>query len=295
MMTGCRLERLEKQIEETFKVFGRTPLKERLDDILEQAIDLSRYRDVNDIREKLGDLLASSIALCRESDWDTGDVVFAALQKIKEREHQYKSLGRRVNVAFLGGSFNPIHLGHIQAAEAILNASGFIDEVWLIPCNTSLYGKELAPGHHRLKMCEIASKHDGRIKVCDWEIRNNVSGETHHLLKQFLEDKEFADYKFHFAIGMDNAIKCPKWVNWEYVERAVPFIVMPRKGEENAHGKQWFHNPPHVILQDEGRIMEMSSTMVRKAIAFFREHHEVETLEGMNDEVLKYALDHCLY
>lgn len=291
-MSGCRLEQVENKIEEAFKVFGRTPLKERLDDILEQAIDLSRYRDVRDIEDKLGDLLASSIALCLESKWETDMVISKAIGRVQDRAEQYRSMGRRVNVAFLGGSFNPIHLGHIQAAQAILNASKFIDEVWLMPCNNSLYGKNLEDGHHRIEMCKLAARVDGRIKVCGWEIENNVSGETHHLLKSFLEAKDFQNYKFHFAIGLDNAYKCPNWVNWKYVERAVPFIVIPRKGEKVAEGQHWFHRAPHMILHDDNKIMEASSTDVRRALLSNKKERAVELC---GQAVVDYIYEHDLY
>lgn len=284
----------QNEVKEAFKVFGRTPLNERLSDILEQAIRLSRFRDVKELEDQTGNLLASVFALCNENDWDQTDLIAAACIRINSRSQQYKSLGRKTNVAFLGGSFNPIHLGHIQAAEAVLNASGFIDEVWLIPCNKSLYGKGLVDAEHRLEMCRIASRHDGRIRVCDWEIKNNVSGETHHLLKQFLEDPKMKDYKFHFIIGMDNAKKAPKsWVNWEYVEQAIPFIVVPRKGEREVGGMSWYHRRPHMILQDEGKIMEMSSSQFRAEMN--ARFDESDQMRGMDEQVMSYINEHELY
>lgn len=286
------IQLLQMQVRKSFEVFGRTPLKERLADILEQAIDLSRNKDLRDMKEATGDLLATVIQLCNENGWDVGDVVDLNSDKIVSREDQYASLGRRINVAILGGSFNPIHVGHIQNAQTILNASKFIDEVWLIPCNQSLYGKKLVEAAHRIEMCKIAAKKDGRIKVCDWEIRNNASGETHHLLKAFLEDPEYKNYKFHFAVGLDNAYKCPNWVNWEYVEQALPFIVVPRKGEKRVEGIQWFHQPPHVIIEDEGTIMEMSSSHVREVLS---ETLFPKSIDGMDSAVLDYIIANRLY
>lgn len=288
------IQEVTATVHQAFKVFGRTPLKERLKDILEQSIDLSRARDVKEIQDQTGDLLASVLALCAESGWDPEKVLLETLDKVKRRSVQYSSLGRRTNVAFLGGSFNPIHEGHIQVAQTVLNASGFIDEVWLVPCNKSLYGKELVSGEHRLEMCRIAAKNDRRIRVCDWEIRNNVSGETHHLLKQFLEDESLAGYKMHFIVGMDNAYKCPKWVNWEYVEQAIPFIIVPRAGEEKKDGKHWFHKPPHFILEDEGKIMEMSSSQARGEMYNCGVSNMIGC-SGIDEDVFKYIKDNELY
>ncbi len=214
---------------------------------------------------------------------------------IKEREEQYRSLGRKTRVALFGGSFNPPHLGHIQFAQAILNAAGVIDEVWLCPCNNSLYGKSLVDAQHRINMCEIAARVDGRIKICDWEIRNKTQGETYKLMKAFLDEPEYKNYEFYFSIGLDNAYKAPNWVNWEYLEKTVPFIVMPRKGIERRDDVDWFLNPPHIYIRDEGKIIEASSTDVRNVLSLSGENSKFILEDLMDAEVVKYINENDLY
>lgn len=280
-------------------IFGRTPLNERLDDMLKHAISCQRFTDMRDLKENLGKLLCSSMQLATENDWDVSELIDDNLKMIKDRENQYKTLGRKTRIALMGGSFNPIHRGHIQFAQAILNAAGIIDEVWLCPCNNSLYGKDLVANEHRLKMCEIAARVDGRIKVCDWEIRNNTKGETYKLMKAFLDEPEYADYQVYFSIGLDNAYKAPTWVNWEYLEKTVPFIVMPRQGIERRDDIDWFLKPPHIYIRDEGKIIEASSTEVRKVIAGAAHGFDAGCKHGlghlMDPEVLKYADQFDLY
>jgi cytidyltransferase-like protein len=166
---------IQKQVREVFNdAFGRTPLKQRLDDILGEAIELSRYTDDKNLNEEAGDALASLIALCDERGLNFEDMVQNTLNKIVKRKQQYKSLGRKVKVAILGGAFDPIHNGHIQVAKFVLNTSTTFDEVWLMPAYNHMSGKNMLPAKHRIKMCELAAKADGRIKVFDYEIKKRL-------------------------------------------------------------------------------------------------------------------------
>jgi cytidyltransferase-like protein len=159
------IKNLQIRVACTFKdAFGRTPLRERLDDIMGEALELNRSTDLANMREELGDLLSSAIQLANENDWAVHDLVTACIEKIHRRSRQYQSLGRKIKVALLGGAFNPPHNGHIQLAQFVLNTSKTFDEVWLVPCYQHMDGKEMVAPEHRVKMCEIAGQQDGRIK-----------------------------------------------------------------------------------------------------------------------------------
>ena len=108
----------QNKIAEKFTMaFGRTPIKQRLEDILGEAIELSRFVDIPNLKEEAGDLLCSTIQLCNECGWNADELIDATLTKIDRRKEQYKSLGRKTKIAALGGAFNPITLGHIEVAR----------------------------------------------------------------------------------------------------------------------------------------------------------------------------------
>ena len=176
---------LQKKVDEKFREhFGYTPLRERMSDLQREFFELMKWQDVNNLKEEAGDLLASLTQLCSESGWNSEDLILNTLKKIDTRADQYKTLGRKTKVAILGGAFNPIHNGHIQLAQFVLNASGEFDEVWLMPANNHMYNKDMASPEHRLKMCELAAKKDARIKVFDYEIAHNLKGETYYFFKR---------------------------------------------------------------------------------------------------------------
>lgn len=258
--------KIQAQVRETFEnAFGRTPLKLRLEDILGEAIELSRYTDVPNLRSEAGDLLASLIQLLNENGWDMADLIRENREKIESRDAQYKTLGRKRKVAILGGAFDPVHDGHIKVAQAVLDTSKTFDEVWLMPCFSHMNNKEMTSPEHRLQMCEIAARKDGRIKVCDFEIANELSGETFNTVTRLLET-EMAENEVSFSwiIGLDNANTFDSWVNYEHLERLIRFVVVARKGVQREPGVDWFLKSPHIFIDYAGNLPNVSSTEIRE-------------------------------
>ena len=292
--------KIQSKVSKIFdEAFGRTPLKQRLDDILGKAIELSRYTDDKNLDEEAGDALSSLIALCSERDLNFEDLVQATLDKIVKRKKQYKSLGRKVKVAILGGAYDPCHQGHIKLAKFVLNTSTVFDEVWLLPAYEHMYGKKMAPAKHRLEMCRLAASGDGRIKVFDYEIKNKLSGETYQTVKLLQEEKFAKDkYDFSLIIGQDNANSFHKWANYEHLEKLIRFVVTPRIGVTADPKVNWYLKPPHIYLQNEAAnsLEELSSTIVRKIVTVERSLLQQEQLEKfLGTKVLKYMDEKKLY
>jgi nicotinate-nucleotide adenylyltransferase len=263
---------LQQLINDTYQnAFGTTPLQQRIDDIVKEIRELARYTDLRNLREEASDALSSLIQLLNEADWEIDTLILENLAKIKKRKQQYRGLGRKYYVAILGGAFDPITSGHIQVAKFVLNASRCFDEVWLTPCYQHIYNKKMASTEDRLEMCKLAAQCDGRIKVFDYEIKNQLQGETFHFVKRLL-DESFAknQYDFSLIIGMDNANTFNKWVNYEHLEKMIRFIVVPRLGEVRDEAVDWYLKEPHVLLQhDEEQLKQISSTDIRNKFKLY--------------------------
>jgi len=294
---------LQKLVEKTFKdKFGYTPLKERIDDIMRESLELSRFIDINNLKEETGDLLSSVLQLCNESGWDAKELVeYTCNEKIARRTEQYKSLGRKYKVALLGGAFNPCTKGHIEVAQYVLNTSRQFDEVWLVPAYRHMHNKKMESYEDRVEMCKLAAKSDGRIKVFEYEKEKDLAGETYHLMKTLINDKEYENYNFSFIIGLDNANTFDKWVNYEELERMVRFVVVPRKGYDII-GHSWYFNNPHIFLngaQENIPIMEISSTEVRTLIDRYRDtsglNMKNQLMDSIHPDVFDFIIKNHLY
>jgi nicotinate-nucleotide adenylyltransferase len=287
------LTRLQAEIDRVFTgCFGRTPLRERLEDILREAMDLSRFIDHRHLKEEAGDLLCSVLQLFNECEWDAADQAGRTLAKIESRRLQYRSLGRKLSVAILGGAFDPITNGHLGVARFVLDTSRTFDEVWLMPCFEHMAGKRMADAAHRQEMCRLAAQRDGRVKVFPYEIDHQFRGETYHLVKSLL-DEEFARDQFDFSliIGQDNANTFANWVNGPELERLIRFVVVPRQGVALDPSATWYLRPPHVYLAAEGPIMLISSTRVREMLR----SGDPAVIDYLDPDVLRYVNEHALY
>jgi nicotinic acid mononucleotide adenylyltransferase len=92
-------------------------------------------------------------------------------------------------------------------------------------------------------------------------------------------------------IGEDNANTFDNWVNYQELERMVRFVVVPRKGVDHNPKVDWFLKLPHIYLNNESDIIEISSTKVREGLkSKFR-----GMVQGMDPKVLKYIIENKLY
>lgn len=239
---------------------------QRLEDVYGEAVELRRFLDMGNLREEAGDLLASLLVLCQECGFDAEQIVHATHEKIQARERQYKSLGRKVKVALLGGAFNPPTIGHLAVARFVLDSSRTFDEVWLVPCFQHMYNKEMADATDRFAMCSRLANRDGRIRVCNFEIANKLRGETYNFVQRLLDDPMAQEHDFSIIIGMDNANTFDRWVNFQKLERMIRFVVVPRAREQRDESVDWYLKPPHIYLHPDKPLPATSSTEARELV-----------------------------
>lgn len=286
------LHDLSRTIDKQFQAsFGRTPLAERVVDVLSQATSLGRFTDLENLRDEAGDVLCSVLQLCTECGWDPQRLAASSLEKIASRDAVYKSLGRKLKVGLLGGAFDPIHRGHLEVARAVLQHGG-VDEVRLMPCFEHLAGKSMVASEHRLEMCRIAARSLRAVGVFDYELRHKFRGETYHLIKSLLtEEIARLHCDFSLIIGQDNADAISTWTNGEALERMISFIVVPRPGCEPPKPNAWYLRPPHRYLSEATSAEALSSTEVRRLL----QRHDPTAEALLPPGVFEYVRTHDLY
>jgi len=133
-----------------------------------------------------------------------------------------------MRIGLFGGTFNPVHLGHLRAAVDV--REGFdLDEIFLIPAALPPHkvSGELADSADRLRMLNLALGADSDLKVSDVEL--NRSGpsytiDTVHHFKQTLP----ADTRLHLIMGLDAFLEIDTWKSFRDLLKQIPLIVINR-------------------------------------------------------------------
>lgn len=161
-------------------------------------------------------------------------------------------------VGIMGGAFDPLHVGHITVGRMALD---YVDEVWLMPCYSHAYGKNMRPAEFRLGQCRLAVENEPRMLASNFEIVRKLQGitcETFFALRQ-----EYHPVQFSLIIGQDNADEIEKWEYYEQLINEFRCIVIGRgtaKVPENA----WYKKEPHVYMPTPGSLITgMNSTELR--------------------------------
>jgi nicotinate-nucleotide adenylyltransferase len=131
-------------------------------------------------------------------------------------------------VGLFGGSFNPIHVGHIALAQAVLKQFA-LDEVWLMvsPQNPlKRNSSDLLDDNLRLEMAHRALQGVAGVVACDYEFHLPKPSYTWNTLQHLTKD--YPDYTFILLIGGDNWAHFQRWRHWKDILWHHDIIVYPR-------------------------------------------------------------------
>ena len=177
-------------------------------------------------------------------------------------------------VGIFGGSFNPIHTGHIVLAKSLCEKAE-LDEVWFMVSPMNPFKKtatDLLDDHLRLEMVEKALEKEPQLKACDYEFRLPKPSYTWHTLQAI--SQEFTDIEFTLLIGGDNWAAFDKWYHHEDILAHYPIVVYPRQG--SSVGKV-----PEGVTIVETPLLNISSTEIRQRIK------EGKSIKGMVPESIE--------
>jgi nicotinate-nucleotide adenylyltransferase len=158
-------------------------------------------------------------------------------------------------VLVYGGSFDPVHKGHLKIADKIQREWKY-EEVWFIPCQESRDGKDLASFDDRMDMLNSAIEEFGNptFKALDSERLANAQGKMYVLAKYLRKTEPNAE--MDFLIGSDAAQRIDSWYEADALRNEFMLLVAQRKGypEVRLQGAMYYSRPLEY---------EMSSTTAR--------------------------------
>ena len=166
-------------------------------------------------------------------------------------------------VGILGGTFDPLHIGHLVMADQALYYAE-LDEIWFIPAPSPPHkqGKEITSIQHRLAMLEKVVKADSKYRLSTIELERKGPSYTIDTVKELIT--LYPDHHFHFIIGGDMIRYLPKWYKIDELITLIQFIGLQRPGysieAESQKAKELYEKVKLYPMPQ----LEVSSSQIRE-------------------------------
>ena len=178
-------------------------------------------------------------------------------------------------IGVYGGSFDPVHFGHLKTANSIKNELNF-ERLFLLPCFEPVHKNSLHYSSiERLKMLSLAIKEFPSLEIDTREIDRGGSSFMIDTLIELLE--EFKENNICLIIGMDSFISFKTWKKWDQFASLVHLIVLPRNsGQPSQNNLDTFElvldkndlkiKPNGLLYFSNSELIDISSTDIRDRI-----------------------------
>jgi len=193
-----------------------------------------------------------------------------------------------MKIAIFGGSFNPIHLGHLCAAKQVLEKAK-LDQIWFTPA----YRNPLKPTYgisekHRIKMIKLAIDDIPNFRLSDFEVDQKIlfTVESVRILK-----KKYPKHNFYWIIGSDLVPQLEKWDDIRHLIKEIRFVIVPVLGDNIGRiKKNKFVKINKSLILGGCLKTDLSSTEVREYIKSKKDFSNL-----VPKSVYEYIKKHRLY
>lgn len=201
-------------------------------------------------------------------------------------------MGNR-RIGIMGGTFNPVHMGHLLLAEWVKGEVG-LDEIWLIPSGVSYRkeAQEVAPAEDRLRMAELAIKRNRYFKCLDLEVKRSGYTYSYETMEELT--RAYPGDTFYFILGADCLFTLE---TWKYPERIFQCCKLIAAVRDDASPEAMEEKKKELEQRFGGEILllpfvrlSLSSTEIRERI---RQGKSVRYM--VPDSVLTYIEGKRLY
>jgi len=172
------------------------------------------------------------------------------------------------SIGIFGGTFNPIHNGHINLINEV-NEHLSLDKIIIMPTKIPPHKQalNLASECDRLEMCRLAFEENSKIEVSDYEI--NQAGKSYTVLTLRYFKENFPDTKLFFIMGSDMILSFHTWYLYEEILKLATIVAVSRNHEDTQKiidysGKILKLGGECIIIPIEP--YEISSTQIRDAV-----------------------------
>ncbi len=199
-----------------------------------------------------------------------------------------------MKIGIIGGSFDPIHLGHLAMAEYLREIKN-LDKILFIPTGNAPHKTYESLAEQRLEMVKLAIEDNEYFSFCQIEVLKETTSYTAETLKELKE--KWPEAEFNFIIGTDNLFSIEKWYKIEELGKLTKILVSNRiynEGlsiEEVMEKCKFLENQFNLKIDIvDSPVFEISSSDIRRRI---KNHMSIKYL--LPKKVEDYIRDNGLY
>ena len=196
-----------------------------------------------------------------------------------------------MKIGLFGGTFDPIHIGHLIVMENVINTMN-LDKIYILPNSNPPHKvqNKKTDINIRIKMVRKAISDNHKIEINDYDYRNNSIHYTYQTIDYF--KKTYPNDKFYFIIGEDSFLDIKKWKNYEQILKE-NLIVFKRYSDKNSSllseiNKIKKYNKNIYLIDNIA--LDISSTLIRSLV---KDKKSIKYL--VNDKVIEIIKKENLY
>ena len=161
-----------------------------------------------------------------------------------------------MNIAVLGGRFDPPHIWHFWIAQQVLENVKGIDQVWFMPDYSNAFKPIIAAPSDRVEMLHFLET--GRVKLSTIAIAKETTTYTVDIVQDLIADLY---NRYYWIVGSDVTAEFTRWRDYQRLTRLIQFLIFPRKDYIVKSLPTGFH-------QVEGNLLlsNMSSSIIRERV-----------------------------
>ena len=161
---------------------------------------------------------------------------------------------KRRRVGVYGGTFDPVHRGHLSVARSVLENFA-LDELLFVPAFVPPHkrGREISSPNHRYAMLALATRHEPQMRISTIELDAPARPYTVETMASL--QTQYADAALFFVMGMDSFREVTLWRDYETLLTNYGIIVAARPGHENDDEAMGKHLAPAL----QSRVVDLRS------------------------------------
>ena len=215
----------------------------------------------------------------------------------------------RKDIAIIGGTFNPVHNGHIDMINYLVD-NYIVDEVWVLPSYISPHKNldGIAPFEDRVNMLNLATSNIKNTLINTFE-KEFFENNDAHIEKTYTYEvlealkKKYLNGRFHFVVGFDSIKHINEWHRYKELIRDYWFYIFDREDDEFNEKSQKIRyldnlgknfNVKFIYELFDTKITNISSTEIRSYLKDIDANAEILS-KYLDKNVIQYIKEHSLY